>query len=50
MFFKTGRGSHMNDSEMFLWLLDVYVREAVRGQREKLRLAGKLKEASDVVV
>ena len=41
----TGTKSHMSNAQLFLWYLDVPVREALRWQREKLRAQGRHSDA-----
>ena len=47
---ETGRTSHMEDSQLFIHLLDTVVREIVRRRREELRQAGDPKWLATVIL
>ena len=47
---ETGRTSHMEDSQLFIHLLDTVVREIVRRRREELRRDGDPKWLATVIL
>ena len=50
IFHNTGKRSHMVDAELFLWYLDVVVREGLRQQREYLTQQGRDEDARKIAL